>query len=123
MAYHDLNGNVMIDEGAAQADIQRAARAESILRDSLAALRNVTMETEYFQGETAAAIAEKNYLLQKRVEHMIAELQEMQAYIRQVISRYQELDRKWREILAQESLHKIEESLEKGQGRGGGGFR
>ena len=57
MAYHDMNGRIMIDEAAAQADIRQERQAVQILRRAARALRAVQNEANDFQGETASAIA------------------------------------------------------------------
>ena len=45
MAYRDMNGKVMIDEAAAQADIRQERQAEQILRRAANALQAVQNES------------------------------------------------------------------------------
>ena len=113
MAYHDLNGKVMIDEAAAMADVQKAGQAVVILREASNALRVVISESESFRGETAEALVEKASLLQGKVLKLIAQLEEMQSYTRKVVAHYQELDRQWRDIIAQTSkMEKMKQDME-----------
>ena len=114
MAYHDLNGKVMIDEAAAMADVQKAGQAVVILREASNALRVVISESESFRGETAEALVEKASLLQGKVLKLIAQLEEMQSYTRKVVAHYQELDRQWRDIIAQMSkMKELQQDMEK----------
>lgn len=50
MAYRDMNGKVMIDEAAAQADIRQERQAEQILRRAANALQAVQNESNSFRG-------------------------------------------------------------------------
>ena len=52
MAYRDMNGKVMIDEAAAQADIRQERQAEQILRRAANALQAVQNESNSFQGRS-----------------------------------------------------------------------
>ena len=114
MAYHDLNGKVMIDEAAAMADVQKAGQAVVILREASNALRVVISESESFRGETAEALVEKASLLQGKVLKLLAQLEEMQSYTRKVVAHYQELDRQWRDIIAQMSkMKELQQDMEK----------
>lgn len=99
MAYHDLNGQVMIDEVAAQADIRQERQAEQILRRAARALQAVQNEADGFQGETASAINEKAAALRRQVLSLAEDLEETQNYTRRVIRRYWLLDQKWKKAL------------------------
>ena len=143
MAYHDLSGKVMIDEAAAMADVQKAGQAVVILREASNALKVVISESESFRGETAEALVEKAsfsitgaskrekmifsilffakalvpiflIFLQGKVLKLIAQLEEMQSYTRKVVAHYQELDRQWRDIIAQMSkMKELQQDMEK----------
>ena len=71
MAYRDMNGKVMIDEAAAQADIRQERQAEQILRRAANALQAVQNESNSFQGETAAAIGERAEQLRRQILNLI----------------------------------------------------
>lgn len=101
MAYHDLNGNIMIDEQAAMEDVRKAGQAVEILKTAADSLKIVILESEAFQGSTADAIKERATLQLNSIMRLIAELEEMQNYIRRVVAHYQALDRQWKAKIEQ----------------------
>lgn len=98
MAYRDMNGKVMIDEVAAQADIRQERQAEQILRRAANALQAVQNESNSFQGETAAAIGERAEQLRRQILNLISDLEDTQNYTQRVVRRYWLLDQKWKQI-------------------------
>lgn len=98
MAYRDMNGKVMIDEAAAQADIRQERQAEQILRRAANALQAVQNESNSFQGETAAAIGERAEQLRRQILNLISDLEDTQNYTQRVVCRYWLLDQKWKQI-------------------------
>lgn len=98
MAYRDMNGKVMIDEAAAQADIRQERQAEQILRRAANALQAVQNESNSFQGETAAAIGEWAEQLRRQILNLIGDLEDTQNYTQRVVRRYWLLDQKWKQI-------------------------
>lgn len=98
MAYRDMNGKVMIDEAAAQADIRQERQAEQILRRAANALQAVQNESNSFQGETAAAIGERAEQLRRQTLNLISDLEDTQNYTQRVVRRYWLLDQKWKQI-------------------------
>ena len=88
MAYRDMNGKVMIDEAAAQADIRQERQAEQILRRAANALQAVQNESNSFQGETAAAIGERAEQLRRQILNLISDLEDTQNYTQRVVRRY-----------------------------------
>ena len=99
MAYKDKNGNITIDENAANADIHRSEQAVAILQDAQNALRNLITQAGSFQGDTAAAILEKATEMNARIQHMIDNLEDTQSYTRKVVAHYKELDLKLKEMM------------------------
>lgn len=99
MAYHDLDGRIMIDEDAALADISRAARAISILQQASAAFLQVSSEVEGYKGDTASALLEKANELNRQVLALMANLENAQAYTRSVVEKYRQLDLQWQAII------------------------
>lgn len=97
MAYHDMNGRIMIDEAAAQADIRLEHQAVQILHRAARALRAVQNETNNFQGETASAIGDKADSLRLQINNLMDDLEETQNYTQRVVRRYWLLDRKWKQ--------------------------
>lgn len=99
MAYRDMNGKVMIDEAAAQADIrQERPGGAQILRRAANALQAVQNESNSFQGETAAAIGERAEQLRRQILNLISDLEDTQNYTQRVVRRYWLLDQKWKQI-------------------------
>lgn len=98
MAYRDMNGKVMIDEAAAQADIRQERQAEQILRRAANALQAVQNESNSFQGETAAAIGERAEQLRRQILNLISDLEDTQNYTQRVVRHYWLLDQKWKQI-------------------------
>ena len=98
MAYRDMNGKVMIDEAAAQADIRQERQAEQILRRAANALQAVQNESNSFQGETAAAIGERAEQLRRQILNLISDLEDTQNYTQRVVRRDWLLDQKWKQI-------------------------
>ena len=98
MAYRDMNGKVMIDEAAAQADIRQERQAEQILRRAANALQAVQNESNSFQGETAAAIGERAEQLRRQILNLSSDLEDTQNYTQRVVRRYWLLDQKWKQI-------------------------
>ena len=98
MAYRDMNGKVMIDEAAAQADIRQERQAEQILRRAANALQAVQNESNSFHGETAAAIGERAEQLRRQILNLISDLEDTQNYTQRVVRRYWLLDQKWKQI-------------------------
>lgn len=98
MAYRDMNGKVMIDEAAAQADIRQERQAEQILRRAANALQAVQNKSNSFQGETAAAIGERAEQLRRQILNLISDLEDTQNYTQRVVRRYWLLDQKWKQI-------------------------
>lgn len=98
MAYRDMNGKVMIDEAAAQADIRQERQAEQILRRAANALQAVQNESNSFQEETAAAIGERAEQLRRQILNLISDLEDTQNYTQRVVRRYWLLDQKWKQI-------------------------
>ena len=97
MAYRDMNGKVMIEEAAAQADIRQERQAEQILRRAANALQAVQNESNSFQGETAAAIGERAEQLRRQILNLISDLEDTQNYTQRVVRRYWLLDQKWKQ--------------------------
>ena len=92
MAYRDMNGNITIDEVAAGSDIQKMVQAIQILKDGESALKTVIIDSDGYQGETAAAIIEKAVELQSLLLKMVQNLETTQSYTRQVVERYKKID-------------------------------
>lgn len=103
MAFVDWNGNITIDEAAAEADIRKAEMAVSILRETESALKALAVEAGDFQGDTASAIGDKSQELLVKLQKLISNLESMQSYTRQVVARYRKLDQEIKELFEKNS--------------------
>ncbi len=103
MAYHDLNGTIMIDELAALSDIQKAERAKQVLNSASVSLKRLIAEAENFQGETAQALVQKSLELNGRISTLVNNLEAAQDYTRRTVERYRQLDLQWKMILESKS--------------------
>lgn len=68
MAYRDMNGNITINENAANADIKRLCAAKQYLVDSENAINSLIKQAADGQGETATAVVEKPMSLKCRLK-------------------------------------------------------
>lgn len=82
MAY---NGSIIIDDAAAEADINRIRQAITILDNSLNSLKRVATTASGFQGETSIAIREKADELTRKVIYLQERLNETVALIKDVL--------------------------------------
>ncbi len=100
MAFHDMNGAITIDEGAANADIAKMQQAIAILEKSQVALKQVMAESETMKGQTPTATYEKAAEMLQNTQGLINSLKNSQAYIRRVVQRYKALDMKYAAMMA-----------------------
>ena len=75
MAYRDMNGNITINENAANADIKRLCAAKQYLVDSENAINSLLKQAADGQGETATAVVEKANELKMQIESLISALE------------------------------------------------
>lgn len=101
MAFKDWNGNITIDEVAAEADIRKAAQAVAILKETESALKILLAETDGSQGRSIDAISTKGTEMLASVRKLISNLENMQSYTKQVIAKYRKLDREIKEMMEQ----------------------
>ena len=70
MAYRDMNGNITINENAANADIKRLCAAKQYLVDSENAINSLIKQAADGQGETATAVVEKANELKMQIDKL-----------------------------------------------------
>lgn len=92
MAYRNANGEVTIDEAAANADILKIRGAIEKLNDSQSSLNQLNSAASSMQGMTGAAISEQCMKLGSRITELKNNLEFTIQYIRKTVVRYKEED-------------------------------
>lgn len=98
MAYRDMNGNITINENAANADIKRLCAAKQYLVDSENAINSLIKQAADGQGETATAVVEKANELKMQIERLISALENTEDYISRTVAKYKRIDKEVTEI-------------------------
>ena len=93
MAYMDMNGNITINENAANADIKRLCAAKQYLVDSENAINSLIKQAADGQGETATAVVEKANELKMQIERLISALENTEDYISRTVAKYKRIDK------------------------------
>lgn len=99
MAYMDMNGNITINENAANADIKRLCAAKQYLVDSENAINSLIKQAADGQGETATAVVEKANELKMQIERLISALENTEDYINSTVAKYKRIDKEVTEAI------------------------
>lgn len=99
MAYRDMNGNITINENAANADIKRLCAAKQYLVDSENAINSLIKQAADGQGETATAVVEKANELKMQIERLISALENTEDYISRTVAKYKRIDKEGTESI------------------------
>ena len=99
MAYMDMNGNITINENAANADIKRLCAAKQYLVDSENAINSLIKQAADGQGETATAVVEKANELKIQIERLISALENTEDYISNTVAKYKRIDKEVTEAI------------------------
>lgn len=99
MAYRDMNGNITINENAANADIKRLCAAKQYLVDSENAINSLIKQAADGQGETATAVVEKANELKMQIERLISALENTEDYISRTVAKYKRIDKEVTEAI------------------------
>ena len=99
MAYRDMNGNITINENAANADIKRLCAAKQYLVDSENAINSLIKQAADGQGETATAVVEKANELKMQIERLISALENTENYISRTVAKYKRIDKEVTEAI------------------------
>lgn len=99
MAYRDMNGNITINENAANADIKRLCAAKQYLVDSENAINSLIKQAADGQGETATAVVEKANELKMQIEKLISALENTEDYISRTVAKYKRIDKEVTEAI------------------------
>ncbi len=92
MGFKDSNGQITIDEMAAQKDICNLSQSAESLNSALENINQIISVSAEFKGNSAAAINENAVILKRRIETLISEISESAEYIKNTVSRYQLTD-------------------------------
>lgn len=99
MAYRNMNGNITINENAANADIKRLCAAKQYLVDSENAINSLIKQAADGQGETATAVVEKANELKMQIERLISALENTEDYISRTVAKYKRIDKEVTEAI------------------------
>ncbi|MBR1759329.1 MAG: hypothetical protein IJ744_11500 [Lachnospiraceae bacterium] len=103
MAYHDLNGKIMIDEVSAKRDIKQEEAAIEILKEAVSALKLLAAEMDAMEGAVPSAIQTKAQELQKAAQKLTDQLTTAKKYTQKILADYKSLDQKYAALLADPS--------------------
>lgn len=92
MAYTNENGQITIDEEAAERDVRRLKSAQETLRNVKSAFNQLQNQAGGSQGETAQAVAEKSSEMINKLNKAIDQMQDLVDYIRRVERKYKQID-------------------------------
>ena len=99
MAYVDTNGLILIDEVEVAEDIKRLQSVLDIMNEVLETVNSIENINSTFDGPTASAITFSTDALREKLTNQKTEIEEEIAYINAVVTRYQEIDRKMRDLI------------------------
>ena len=85
-------GQITIDEAAANADIQKINSAIAKLQEAQSSMKQLKANAETMTGQTGSAIAEKSQSLSSQVDDLIDNLNRAASLIRSTINKYKEQD-------------------------------
>ena len=93
MAYYNEQGQVTIDEDAANGDISKIRQAITKLEDSQKSIRQLKATASSIHGLTGQAIEEQCSRLDTKVEALITKLKGSINFIQKTVEKYKEEDR------------------------------
>lgn len=99
MSYMDMNGNITINENAANADIKRLRAAKQYLADSENAISSLIKQAADGQGETATAVVEKANELKMQIERLISSIENTEDCINRTVAKYRRIDKEVRDSI------------------------
>ena len=85
-------GQITIDEAAANADIQKIRSAIAKLQDAQNSMKQLKANAETMTGMTGNAIADKSQSLSKQVDDLIENLKQAAQLISKTVAKYKEQD-------------------------------
>lgn len=99
MAYCNENGVIMIDADAANRDIKRLQTAADKLKEVKRAFKDLQRQAENGQGETSRAIMEKAQEMINKINKVLVQISDSQAFIRRTVEKYREIDEYLRSLI------------------------
>lgn len=99
MAYYNANGQIAIDEAAANADISKINSAKEKLKASQQSLKSLAASASTMKGQAVVEITSQSNRISTEIETLIGELESSIQYTRQTVNKYKEEDRQLAEII------------------------
>lgn len=93
-AYRDENGNITIDEAAANSDIRKLRQSLEKLKEASNAITQFTTQAENGEGSTTDAMIEKANAIMNKIKWVMNLIEEVIDLIQKAVAKYQELDQK-----------------------------
>lgn len=87
-----MNGQITIDEAAANADIQKINAAIEKLKESQNSIKQLQGNASLMVGQTGSAIVEKCGALSSQIDSLLGNLNAAARLIRRTVNRYKETD-------------------------------
>lgn len=92
MAYRDENGNITIDEAAANADIRKLQQSMEKLKEASNAITQFNAQAQTGEGRTTDAMIEKATAILKKIQWAVNLIESVINLIRKTVNDYRELD-------------------------------
>ena len=99
MAYYDENGNITIDEKAAEADIANITKAITSIEEAQRGIQQIYIQCGAFSGEGAEAMIAAGKETDDQLARLVEELNREIKMIRTTVAKYQEIDRNLRDMI------------------------
>lgn len=93
MAYRDEDGNITIDEVAANSDIRKLRASMEKLKEASNAIAQFIAQAENGEGSTTNAMIEKANAIMNKIKWVMGLMEEVINLIQKTVSKYQEIDR------------------------------
>ena len=106
MAYINENGQITIDEVAANNDIAKLQQSADALSHVKKTLEALLSEAEAGKGDTIEAIKAETSEQIMRINKLISQHEQAISLIRNTVAKYQRLDRMVRDMIAAANLGK-----------------
>ena len=100
MVYHDANGQITIDELAAQRDIGLLKESAELLNEAENILRDVQVLVSETESPVTAKLQDAGEYLRKNVTQLSAAMQQLSTGIQKTVSKYQEIDRELKNTIS-----------------------
>lgn len=92
-AYRDEDGNITIDEAAANSDIRKLRASMEKLKEASNAITQFTAQAENGEGSTTVAMIEKANAIMNKIKWVMDLIEDVINMIQRAVAKYQEIDR------------------------------